>query len=124
MTGLEAGLATVGVLSTAIAVYVGLKFDPLKEQQKQDRQDHVDALKNQAELYDRRIDALHADKKELERRMNDLEKVALTRSEIDALRRDMENSIEKMGDRVMDHFDKTAERLEKRIEKVEASGAR
>lgn len=123
MTGLEAGLGVVGCVSTAIAVYVGLKFDPLKEKVEQDRISSEKSIDSLSADFGRRLDALHSDKKDLERRMNEIEKNALHRSELDAMRRDMESAVERMGDRVMKHFDDTAARLERRLEKVEAGAS-
>lgn len=117
MTGLELVGALGGVAATVAAGYVGLVLKPLEK----DLEAEKTARGKEADAFTKRIDELVGDKKELEHRMTELEKVALTRSELDNVRRDMEASIDRMGDRVIKHFDDTTARLEKRIEKVEAA---
>lgn len=117
MSGGEMAVTAVGIAATAVATYVGLRLVPIE----QHLEGRKEARKEEAAVIDRRLQALHDEKRDLERRLNDLEKVAVTRAALDQMRRDMEAAIEKVGDRVMKHFDATAERLEHRIEKVEAA---
>lgn len=66
----------------------------------------------------KRIDALHEDKRELERRINDLEKNALTRAEIEAMRKEIEMSVEKFCDRLLNAIDKLSARVDHALERV------
>jgi hypothetical protein len=129
------GPETLGVLgglaATGLATYVGLVVRPLEKeletvekQRKIDREADAKQRDEDKSLYDRRIDALHADKKELERRLGEVEKNAMTRAEMDSVRRDMAANIEKVGDRMVAAMEHLTERVDdalKRVAQVEAA---
>jgi hypothetical protein len=125
MSGAEVVGIFGGLAATGLATYVGLVVKPLEREleatEKQRKLDREADAKQRAEdkaLYDARINALHADKKDLERRLTEVEKNALTRSEMDAVRRDMANTIEKVGDRMVQAMSTLTARVDHALERV------
>lgn len=116
MTGAEVVLTTGGLVAGAIATYVGLRLVPIE----QHLTDRKEARKEETAKLEARLTGLHDEKKELERRIGELEKNSVSREAFEGLRRDLETVVDRSADRVMKHFDDTATRLEKRIDKVEA----
>jgi chromosome segregation ATPase len=92
-----------GVVASIVGGYVWLVVRPLEKDN---------------ENMSKRIDALHEDKKELERRINDLEKNALTRVEIESMRKEIEASVEKFCDRLLTAIDKLSTRVDHAFERV------
>ena len=118
MTAIEAVLGTVSLFATGITVYVGLKFDPLKELVGQERADRTVALNDQAEIYEKRIDAIHSDKKDLERRMNEIEKNALSRPELERVEARMIAAVDRLGDKMGQAIKEIGARLDHALERV------
>lgn len=117
MTGGEAVVAVITFATGGIATYVGLRLVPIE----QHLSDRKEARKTEAETLEKRLQALHDVREKLEARIGDLEKNSVSRAAFDGLRRDLEAAVDRSADRVMKHFDETASRLEKRLERVEAS---
>ena len=105
MTGLEAGLSAAGMVSTAVAVYVGLKFDPLKERLEQDRRSAEKATRDLKDSLESRLAGIHDDAKDsrekLENRLQNIEKTYIDRAELS-------RAIEAFGER----SDKNTARIE------------
>ncbi len=125
MSGAELVGIGGGMLATGLATYVGLVVRPLEKeleatekQRKLDREADAKQRDEDKANYDARINALHQDKKEMERRLTEVEKNALTRSEMDAVRRDMANTIEKVGDRMVQAMSTLTARVDHALERV------
>lgn len=128
MSNLEIILSLVSLAATAVGIYVGLKVAPLEKQIEQERKDRADEMGALRASFDERIKALRDDHKEkvkdLERRMNDIEKSALSRAEHAEFRAEVMAAVKEVGHLVNDSINGLSmrmERLVERVAKVEAS---
>lgn len=115
MTGGETLVAVVGLVCGGVGTYVGLRLVPIE----QHLTDRKEARKQEADALEKRLEGLHGVREKLEARIVELEKNSVSRAAFDDLRRDLETVVDRSADRVMKHFDDTATRLEKRLERVE-----
>lgn len=135
MTGLEAAFGGLTLLSGAVTTYVGLKFEPLKEANKDTqeamklaRTEHDKTVADLRVEFDKRIAGLHNDTKDyhekMERRLADVEKSYISRAELNNTIRDLRDGFEKGITRIENAVTGMAGKIEaltNRIAKVEAA---
>lgn len=110
MSGLEIIGAVGGVVATIASGYIGLVTKPLEK----DVEGLGRRLDSEAKALAERIEGLHVDKKELERRIVEIEKNAVSRAEMQAVR----DSIDKMGERVMSAITNLTSRVDHALDRV------